>query len=118
MNRDNHMTRVLFVYSPFGDIKLLIPRRVTEDNVEHALKSFTISCSRAVWFRCINMQSRFQRSTTVFYNGLIKTDHPDMLLDEFCNNPRIFGNACQVSVLMRYNFMKCCRYLENWCISQ
>ena len=40
MNRDNYVTRVLRVlrvYSPFGDIKLLIPRRVTKDNVKHAL---------------------------------------------------------------------------------
>jgi len=40
-----------------------------------------------------------------------------MLLDEFCNNSKVFGNACQVSVLMRYNFMKCCQYLKNCCIS-
>jgi len=34
-------------------------------------------------------------------------DYLDMLLDEFCNNPKVFGNnKCQVSVLTRYNFMK------------
>lgn len=31
------MWRVSFVYSPFGDIKLLIPRHVTKNNVEHTL---------------------------------------------------------------------------------
>lgn len=109
--------------SPFGDIKLLIPRHIAKDNVEHVLNddkfheyvySVPVQSGSAASIRNRDFDDR----QLFFYNGsLIKTDHLDILLDEFRNNSKVFGNASQVSVLMRYNFMKCCRYLENCCIS-
>lgn len=44
-------------------------------------------------------------SAAVYYNcGLIKTDHPDMQLDGFCNIPKVFGNTCQVRRLNMLQF--------------